>query len=92
MSKIPPKSKLYNKTGKHKTINSSNIPSSSNSVASTSSNSEISEMDTDATRQLELELCWCVQTLEVSLQSGKLNEKQGKIFINKRCALKLFNG
>lgn len=84
----PPKSKLYNKTGKHKTINT--VYSNSNSGAgpprispsaapsnATIASSTVSEMDTEAMRQLELELCWCVQTLEVSLQSGKLSEKQG---------------
>lgn len=34
--------------------------------------------DALATEQFELELCWCIQTLENSLASGKLNAKQGK--------------
>lgn len=34
--------------------------------------------DTPAIEQFELELYWCIQTLENSLASGKLNAKQGK--------------
>lgn len=34
--------------------------------------------DTAATEQFELELCWCIQTLEKSIESGKLNDKQGE--------------
>lgn len=30
----------------------------------------------DATRQFEVELCWCVQQLEITMQTGKLNQKQ----------------
>lgn len=35
--------------------------------------------DTAATEQFELELCWCIQTLEKSIESGKLNDKQGEL-------------
>lgn len=37
-----------------------------------------SSMETPAMEQFELELYWCIQTLENSLSSGKLNAKQGK--------------
>lgn len=33
--------------------------------------------DTLATQQFELELCWCIQTMEKSLESGNLAAKQG---------------
>lgn len=46
--------------------------------ASTSNNLR----DTPATEQFELELCWCIQTLEKSIESGKLNEKQGERKMN----------
>lgn len=37
-----------------------------------------SSTNSPATEQFELELYWCIQTLENSLRSGKLNAKQGK--------------
>lgn len=38
-----------------------------------------SSADSPAIEQFELELYWCIQTLENSLSSGKLNAKQGKM-------------
>lgn len=35
----------------------------------------------DADQQFELELCWCIQTLETSLATGKLNAKQGNFVV-----------
>lgn len=35
-------------------------------------------LDTAAMEQFELELCWCIQTLEKSLELNKLNAKQGR--------------
>lgn len=43
-------------------------------VASTSSPSS---GDSSAIEQFELEIYWCIQTLENSLNSGKLHAKQG---------------
>lgn len=77
----PPRSKLYGKSGKHKTINQSrDSPAASTSVQLT--NAVVAapgqqSTDSEADRQLELELCWCIQTLEASLDSGKLNAKAG---------------
>lgn len=45
----------------------------------TPSNSSGSVSDTPAAEQFELELCWCIQTLEKSIELGKLNPKQSKI-------------
>lgn len=50
----------------------SDVPTASRTIATTT--------DTPAIEQFELELCWCIQTLENSLNSGKLNSKQGKFF------------
>lgn len=92
----PPRNKLYNKTGKHKTIHTSyGASSSAPPAAPVDNNSSAAAVpfvpDTEADRQLELELCWCIQTLETSLDTGKLNAKQGKsyetpyIFIHFHC-------
>lgn len=37
-----------------------------------------SSHDSDADQQFELELYWCIQTLEKSIQSGSLSARQGK--------------
>uniref|UniRef100_A0A1L8DAP9 Uncharacterized protein n=1 Tax=Nyssomyia neivai TaxID=330878 RepID=A0A1L8DAP9_9DIPT len=58
----PPKVKLYNSSGKKKNLNLVKVTE------------EIPPQVT--TNNLELELCWCVQKLEISLSSGKLTEKQ----------------
>lgn len=73
----PPKARMHAKTGKHKTINTSAGPSPV--VATNGAAAPTSAIDADAQRQLELELCWCIQTLEASIDSGKLNAKQGTI-------------
>lgn len=78
----PPRNKLYNKTGKHKIINSSYGPSSSAVPPEAVNVDNNTVSDSEADRQLELELCWCIQTLETSLDTGKLNAKQGKILLN----------
>lgn len=46
---------------------------------SSTTNASASE-PSDADRQFELELCWCIQAMETSLTAGKLNEKQSNIF------------
>lgn len=46
----------------------------------TPSNSSGAISDSPAIEQFELELCWCIQTLEKSIELGKLNPKQSKIF------------
>lgn len=50
----------------------SSVPGSSAS----SSRVTASGLDEEAEDQLEMELCWCIQQLQTSLDSGKLNERQ----------------
>lgn len=38
--------------------------------------SSTSGLDSEAEDRFELELCWCIQQLEMSLSTGKLQEKQ----------------
>lgn len=38
----------------------------------------IASHDTEADQQFELELCWCIQTLEKSLEASNLSAKQGR--------------
>ncbi|XP_015603718.1 UPF0488 protein CG14286 [Cephus cinctus] len=52
----------------------SSIPSSSSSASSATSTA--SGLDLEAENQFELELCWCIQQLQIELASGKLPEKQ----------------
>lgn len=72
----PPKLKLY-KTGKPKTL--SRPPTLSNNAVGTASSSPntLGELDSESVRQFELELAWCIQTMESSLSGGKLNATQG---------------
>lgn len=65
---------------------------SSNSTNSTSSTSG-SGIDSRAIEQFELELCWCIQTLEKSIESGKLSAKQSKSpnIDCERCSLSIFS-
>lgn len=39
-----------------------------------------SSHDTEVDQQFELELCWCIQSMENTLNSGKLSAKQGTLF------------
>lgn len=77
-------SNSMNRTSTSRTIsqvsgtNQNEIATPTSTEPSTSNNLR----DTPATEQFELELCWCIQTLEKSIESGKLNEKQGKKKIN----------
>lgn len=47
-------------------------------AARTNPTNSTNPTDSPAIEQFELELYWCIQTLENSLSSGKLNAKQGK--------------
>ncbi|XP_055390353.1 UPF0488 protein CG14286 [Condylostylus longicornis] len=76
---VPPKAKLYNKTGKLKIIGqnkSHNNVTNNNGAVEVQDNVAGSSRDSEADCQFELELCWCIQQLENSLSSGKLNDKQ----------------
>lgn len=81
MPPAPPKNKLYPKTGKLKIISGgarSQVIVPPNQPSTSANSPASSVVDTDeADRQLELELCWCIQTMETSINSGKLNAKQG---------------
>lgn len=76
----PPRAKMYAKTGKHKTIDTSasEQPAASSSGASSDPTPDAAERE----RQFELELCWCIQTMEASIDSNKLNAKQGSYFFS----------
>lgn len=61
------------------TLNNQNIPNAQanrdrNDVSTTRS---IPAAESPASEQFELEVYWCIQTIENSLSSGKLNAKQG---------------
>lgn len=71
----PQRAKLHKTTGKLKTI-----PKHTSSPSSSSSNQQQNlqptEEDSESTRQFEIELCWCVQQFQLTIDSGKLNPKQ----------------
>uniref|UniRef100_A0A0K8TR65 Uncharacterized protein n=1 Tax=Tabanus bromius TaxID=304241 RepID=A0A0K8TR65_TABBR len=70
----PTKGKLYSKTGKHKIRKPENVPAAQTSTpAEGPSNGNV-----DPGQQFELELYWCIQQLENSLNSGKLNQRQSQ--------------
>lgn len=71
----PPKLKLY-KTGKLKTISKPQQTEVSH-TAGLEGSSTSSQLDSENVRQFELELAWCIQTMESSLSAGKLNAGQG---------------
>lgn len=73
-----PKLKLYKASGKPKQLSkpptiAGSVPQSAGSSTNTSN-----ELDSENVRQFELELAWCIQTMESSLNSGKLNANQGE--------------
>lgn len=70
----PKKAKLY-KSEKRKTSNKPQRNEVSNTAGH--SGSSPTEPDRDIFRQFELELAWCIQTMESSLNGGKLNPNQG---------------
>lgn len=86
----PPKARLHNRTGKLKNINKSNNNSPRNNVntsqsgpiastsASTSTETGSPSSAESNIQQFELELCWCIQTLEKTLESPTISAKVGK--------------
>lgn len=76
---MPPKPKLNKFSGKQKAF-----PQSRNSLdnpgISTTTNNENNVLSQEAQQQFELELCWCIQQLQIAIKSGKLNAKQSKYF------------
>lgn len=78
-------SNISHVSGNNRPANSSNsnanVPNSgSNNVLGLENLNNPTE--SSANEQFELELYWCIQTLENSLNSGKLNPKQGKFSVN----------
>lgn len=67
----PQRAKLHKTTGKLKTI-----PNLAQSPSTSSQPSTSREEDSESTRQFEIELCWCIQQYQLSIDSGKLNPKQ----------------
>jgi hypothetical protein len=68
---MPPKTKLYKSKGK----SDLSCSASTNSLRSNSiNNPEVQE-------QFETELCWCIQQLQRALNSSKLNQKQGSMYL-----------
>ncbi|KRT84108.1 hypothetical protein AMK59_797, partial [Oryctes borbonicus] len=63
---MPPKSKLYESTGKIKSLPKGND----------GRNRPELQLSPEVAQQFELELCWCIQQLQTALKSGKLNSKQ----------------
>ncbi|CAK9823733.1 UPF0488 protein CG14286 [Anthophora retusa] len=70
---MPPKSRTITKKPamNKKNVGPSKAASSSNANPDTSSG-----LSQEAEDQFELELCWCIQQLEMCLATGKLSEKQ----------------
>ncbi|CAH1968872.1 unnamed protein product [Acanthoscelides obtectus] len=73
---MPPKPKLYRDKDKGKSkpkisqTNPEQVPGPS------------SAMTSEQEQQFQVELCWCIQQLQIALQSGKLNNKQVKDHTN----------
>lgn len=72
---MPQKVKLHKDKGKLKSL-----PKPTKATNNIIQNEpEPSTSDVDIQRQFEVELCWCIQQLQIALSSGKLNSKQGNI-------------
>lgn len=71
---MPPKSKLHKSTGKIKSL----------PKLQPEDNPPEIQLSPEAIQQFELELCWCIQQLQAGLKSGKLNPKQGELFLIRR--------
>lgn len=69
---MPPKAKLNLGTGKDKKPLKKTLTDS----PQTSTNGP--QLSPEAQQQFELELCWCIQQLQIALKSGKLSSKQSK--------------
>lgn len=72
----PQRAKLHKTTGKLKTIPKLTSPSSSSQEQNLQPSTSRTEEDSESTRQFEIELCWCIQQFQISIDSGKLNPKQ----------------
>lgn len=70
---MPPKAKLHKEKGKLKTL----PKSKSVTLNNVQNDAEPSTSDIDMQRQFEVELCWCIQQLQIALSTGKLSPKQG---------------
>ncbi|XP_019866500.1 UPF0488 protein CG14286 isoform X2 [Aethina tumida] len=63
---MPPKARLHRVTGKPTKIPQKSVEQPSTSVG----------LSPELEQQFEVELCWCIQQLQLALKSGKLNNKQ----------------
>lgn len=57
----------------NETESSTNTPDASASASTVADSSE-------SLQQFEMELCWCIQTMEKSLEAGNVTAKQGTVF------------
>lgn len=73
---MPPRRNLNKYVSKEK---NPSIKKKETEITSTLTESTLSP---ELTQQFELELCWCIQQLQIALKSGKLNEKQGNLTLN----------
>ncbi|XP_032679844.1 UPF0488 protein CG14286 isoform X2 [Odontomachus brunneus] len=72
---MPPKSGTNSKrSNKNKKCNEESCAPSKTAIDV----SNTSGLNPEAESQFELELCWCIQQLETTLASGKLQEKQAQ--------------
>lgn len=67
---MPPKARLHRVTGKPTKIPQKSVEQPTTSVG----------LSPELEQQFEVELCWCIQQLQLALKSGKLNNKQGFYF------------
>ncbi|KAJ8944141.1 hypothetical protein NQ318_013325 [Aromia moschata] len=67
---MPPKVGTKHSTVKSKTHVSNGKSSTERSSSSTPT------LSSELEQQFEIELCWCIQQLQIALKSGKLNNKQ----------------
>lgn len=70
---MPPKLKFQQKSGKF------NKPLLKNSVQN---NEDVPQtvLSPEEAQKFEVELCWCIQQLQIATKSGKLNQKQGTCY------------
>lgn len=68
-----------NRSANANSSNHSNVTNSGSNINPAALENRINAAESTAIEQFEIELYWCIQTLENSLNSGKLNPKQGKM-------------
>lgn len=66
----------------HATESTQSVNENSTHETTPSNSSGTNSSDSPAIEQFELELFWCIQTLEKSIELGKLNPKQSKVYLS----------